>query len=340
MSLLNAVSIDAIRARGAITDADVLALRRAYYNDGIIDGAEAETLFALNDSCPLQDPTWGDCFVEMLTDYVVNQARPEGYVTIENAEWLVSRISKDGSVDSRTELELLVNVLDKARWSPQSLVTFALEQVKRAVIEGTGPLRAGKTLAAGCINDAEVELLKRILYAFGGDGNIAITRSEAAMLFDINDATQSGDNAEGWQDLFVKAIANCVMAASGYATPSREQALAREAWLASRGDLSLGNIIGGINRSSASGIFGAYREQSAEERAIAALERQKVEIVTAEEVTVVEAKWLADRINRDGKTTPNEIAFLTFLADNSPKIAPELEALIERIPGTRSGTAG
>ena len=84
---------------------------------------------------------------------------------------------------------MLVNVVDKARWSPQSLVTFALEQVKRAVLNGDGPLRAGRPSSAGTINEAEVELLKRILYAFGGDGSIGITRAEAEVLFVIDEGT-------------------------------------------------------------------------------------------------------------------------------------------------------
>ena len=327
MSLLNAVSVDAIRVRGVITDTDVLALRRTFYEDGSIDNAEAESLFALNSACTAQDPSWADCFVEMLTDYVVNQAKPEGYLTIGNADWLVTQIARDGVVQSRTELELLINVLDKARWSPQSLVAFALDQVKRAVIDGAGPLRSGKSLTPGVINEAEVELLKRILYAFGGDGNIAITRPEAEILFDIDAATLAQANAESWPDLFVKAIANCVMAASGYAAPSREQALARETWLERRGDISLSNMLsGGIG-----GILLAYREQSSVERAMAALERQKVEIITAEEVTVAEAAWLAERIGRDGVISPNEQALLNFLAANSPKIAPELDAMMHRL---------
>jgi hypothetical protein len=38
-------------ARGAVTDEDVLALRRAMYgNDHLIDRAEAEALFRLNDA--------------------------------------------------------------------------------------------------------------------------------------------------------------------------------------------------------------------------------------------------------------------------------------------------
>lgn len=324
MSLLNAVSVDVICARGTIVDTDVLALRRAFYEDGSIDAAEAEVVFRLNDTCAVQDPGWADCFVEMLTDHIVNHAKPEGYLTIENATWLIERIGRDGQVDSKTELELLINVLDKARWSPESLVSFALQQVKRAVISGDGPLRAGKSLSAGEINEAEVELLKRVLYAFGGDGNIAISRSEAEILFEIEAATAGRNNAESWPDLFVKAIANCVMTASGYAPPSREQALARETWLERRGDLSLGAIVGAAARSGVAGMLAAYREQSPVERAIAALERQKIEIVTAEEVTVAEANWLADQIGRDGKLSANEQALLEFLSANSPNIAPEL----------------
>lgn len=331
MSLLNAVSVDAIKSRGAVTAADVLQLRRAFYEDAGIDHTEAEILFDLNDACSVQDPSWSDCFVEMLTDFVVNQAKPEGYVTIENADWLVQRISRDGKVESKTELELLINVLDKARWSPQSLVTFALAQVKRAVIEGSGPLRTGKSLEPGVINEAEVELLKRVLYAFGGDGNIAISRPEAEILFDIDAATEGKANAESWPDLFVKAIANCVMASSGYAVPSREQALARDVWMESRGDLTLGRMFAGMVGGGLKGIFAAYREQDPMERAISQLERQKIEIVTAEEVTPVEANWLAEKIGKDGHVSVNEKALLEFLATNSPKVAPELDAMIQRL---------
>ena len=254
---------------------------------------------------------------------------PQGYLTAENAHWLIDRIAKDGRVETKTELELLVNVLDKARWAPQSLVRFALDQVKDAVINGTGPLRSGKKLEPGRVCEAEVDLLRRILYSFGGDGNIAVTRPEAEVLFDINDATAEADNHPAWTDLFVKAIANCVMAASGYACPPREVALARDAWLDRRGDLSLDAMLGGM-ASGIKGLFGGYREQTEEERAIARLTQQKIGIVTHEAVTPAEAAWLAERIGRDGKLTPNERALLTFLKAESPAIDPALQQLLER----------
>jgi hypothetical protein len=328
MAVLNAVSIAEIKARGSIKDADVLKLRRSYYDDGSISAEEADAIFALNDACPVQDPAWADCFIETITDYLVEQAEPRGYLTAENAQWLMERIGRDGRVDSKTELELLVNVLDKARWAPQSLVRFALEQVEDAVVNGTGPLRSGKKLEPGIVSEADVDLLRRILYSAGSDGSIAITQAEAEVLFDIDEATTGRDNHPAWTDLFVKAIASCVMAASGYAAPPREVALAREAWLDRRGELSLDAILGGV-ATGLKGLFGGYREQTVEERAIARLTRQKVEIVTHEAVTAAEAAWLSERIGRDGKMTPNECALLMFLKTESPSIDPALRALVE-----------
>ncbi len=333
MSLSNAVSFSAILARGTISNADVNALRKSFYEDGAIAADEAEQLFKLNDVCKVSDIDWADCFVEMLTDYVVNQVKPEGYVTAENATWLHARITSDGRVDSKTELELLINVIDKARWCPPSLVTLAMEQVKLAVIHNEGPLRSGKSLVKGTVTEGEVELIKRILYAFGGEGNIAITQAEAQLLCEINDATAGAENAEGWSDLFVKAMANAVMSASGYKVPSREQALAREAWLERRGEAGPAAMLGGLLSSGLSGVLAAYRELSPEERAMAQLERQRIEIITAEQVTPAEAGWLAEMLNRDGQLTSNETALIDFLKAHSPKVATEL---IQATAGSRS----
>jgi hypothetical protein len=322
MSLLASVSVADIRARGTISEADVANFRRAFYADGAIDETEAQTICALHRMPGDKVPAWTDCYVEMLTDYLVQQAKPAGYLTLQQAEWLVGQVAPEGAIETRAELELLINILDKARWSPQSLVAFTLDQIRHAIVENAGPLRAGRTLAAGTIDETEVELIKRVLYAYGGDGNVAITRPEAELLFEIDAATQAGANAESWPDLFVKAVANCVMSSSGYTTPSREQALAREAWMQRRGEATL------------SGIFAAYRAQSPEQRAIASLERQKTEIVTEEEVSVADAQWLAERIGRDGMISNNEQALIDLLVAESPELAPEFEILANRIAAT------
>jgi len=246
MAVLTAVSVAEIKARGSIKDVDVLKLRRNYYEDGRISAEEADAILGLNRACPVQDPAWSDAFVEMLTDYLVEQAEPCGYLTAENAQWLIDRIAQDGKIASKTELDLLVKVIDKARWVPPSLARFALDQVRRAISDGTGPLRAATKGDPQAVSEADVDLLRRIIYAFGGEGSIAVTRTEAEVLFAIDQLTAGRENHPAWRDLFVKAIASCVMAASGYTAPSREVALAGEAWLDQRGELSLDNILSGM----------------------------------------------------------------------------------------------
>lgn len=331
MSSLNSSGLQDIVARRAITDFDVARLRRSFYKDGVIRPDEAEALFEANDVCTVKDATWTDFFIEALTDYLVNQTTPEGYVTAENADWLMERIAKDGQVENKTELELMVNILERARWSPVRLVRTALDQVKKAVLDDTGPLRTGSGLQKGIIAETEVELLRRILYAFGGDGNIAITRDEAEILFDINDATVNADPNPAWTDLFTKAVANVLMASSGYAVPSREKALHAETWLDSRGDLAPGSLFNKMITGSLSGVLSAYREQTPEERALARLERQRAEIVTNEEITEEEAEWLADRIGRDGVLSANEKALIAFLQKESPKIHPLLAERVAKL---------
>src|SRR5262245_46286428 len=329
MGVLSALSVAEIKARGSIKDADVLKLRRSYYEDGSITAEEAETILALNDACPIQDPAWADCFIETITDYIVDQAEPQGYLTAENADWLIQRIAKDGQIGSKTELELLLGVLDKARWVPQSLVRFALDQVKDAIINNAGPLRVGRARGVTSVGEADVDLLRRILYSFGGDGNIAVTQTEASVLFDIDAATATADNHPSWSDLFVKAIANCVLGASGYAAPPRAVALARDAWLERRGELSIDQVLAGMSGGRRN-LFGGYRQQTAEEQAIARLTQQKIEIITRQTITPTEVSWLSLRIGRDGKLTANERALLMFLKAESPAIDPLISDILLR----------
>jgi len=331
MSAFRSVPVDEIVRRGSIKDVDVLRLRSVLHSDGMISAEEAEALFRLNDSCPIQDPAWPEFFIETATDYLVNQAEPEGYLTADDAKWLIARVSSNDAIARKTELDLVVNVLDKARWSPVSLARFALAQVRRAVVDGDGPLRAGQPTEKGKITEPEVELVRRILYAFGGDGNIAVTRPEAEVLFDINDAITDPEANPAWTDLFVKAVANVVMAASGQAVPTREEAMRRDHWLVERGELSPRALLSAMVTSSLNAVRGAYQEQSSEERALARLEHQRIEIITNEVITQAEVSWLCDRIGRDGRLTANEAALVAYLKKESPNIHPDLQAAVERL---------
>jgi hypothetical protein len=331
MGALRSLPVDEIIRRGSIKNVDVLRLKSSYHYDGMITESEADALLRLNEACLIQDPSWPEFFVEAVTDYVVNQAQPEGYLTAEGAQWLILRVGKDGNVARKTELDLIVNVLDESRWSPVSLSRIALQQVKRAVVHGDGPLRAGEMSEKGKISEPEVELVRRILYAFGGEGNVAVTRAEAEVLFEINDAIADPQANPAWSELFVKAVTNVVMAASGQAVPTREEALRRDAWLEERDELSPHAVLAALVTSSLDAVKNAYQEQSSEERALARLEHQRIEIITNEVITQAEAGWLCDRIGRDGRLTPNEAALVAYLKKESPNIHPDLQAAVDRL---------
>ena len=172
----------------------------------------------------------------------------------------------------------------------------------------------------GTIRECEVELVRRILYAFGGEGSVAITRPEAEVLFDINDNICDPQSNAAWTDLFVKAVTNVVMAASGQAVPTREEALRRDAWLMeAKGELSPLALLSAMVSSSIDAVRATYQEQSAEERALARLEQQRIEIITNEEITQAEAAWLCERIGRDGRLTPTRRRWSPTSARKAPR---------------------
>ena len=113
MTLFSAQSAEQMIAKRSVSAEDIGSIRRAFYEDGQISSAEAELMFKINDAVDTPSREWADCFVEVLTDYVVEQAEPQGYVTAENSKWLLERIRASGHINSKTELELLVNVIDK-----------------------------------------------------------------------------------------------------------------------------------------------------------------------------------------------------------------------------------
>ena len=88
-----------------ITASEVLDLRRALYNDGVAEAGEVDRLFAMDEAATDFDPSWTELFVEAVTDYIIEQVEPQGHISEENANWLIDRISCDGTVKTASELD-------------------------------------------------------------------------------------------------------------------------------------------------------------------------------------------------------------------------------------------
>jgi len=319
-----------IIGRGEVTSADIMALRQNIFGDITVTREEAEALFLIDEGTERRVAEWRDLFLEALTDWLIRQQAPRGYVTDEQADWLIARIEAARRARDGTEIELVVRVLEQADAAPASLAAFGLQLVTRSVVENDGVISA-----------AEVERLRRLMFAPTGPGRMAISREEAEVLFDLNDATRGAANDPSWTDFFMRAVANAVTAAAGWAAPGREEALRRERWLADpedgiseaftreHGPLPTGRL--GLSTWVAQAFAWALREPSADGLYAARVEENAHAASTAAPVNAEEARWLIDRIGRDGDFDDNERALIAFLRELAPSTDEALQPLIDRL---------
>jgi hypothetical protein len=327
-----------VLTRGRMTADDVAQLRRGIFQDGIIGKDEADLVFRLNDECRDKDESWGQLYVDALTDYFVWRAKPWGYVSEEQGRFLTQRIVRNNRIENETELELLCNIMHWAEYAPAELAEFVLFAVRESVLD---PDKAsyGVGRHAKVVDPVDVELIKRAIYAPATSGGITVTRLEAEVIFDINDATVHEDNHPSWDRLFVYAIANHLMFPRAASAPMpAEDVLRRERWLKER--TGAGGLLKKVGReivlSAKTGRLewkdaidsvtrGSIREVDPVEEYSAARIAWQRETIDEEE-----ARWLIARIGRDGKMQGNEVALLKFIKDNSPNIDPSLNPLFEQ----------
>lgn len=193
---------DAILEDGIIDSTEVGKIRERIFDDGVIDRDEADFLFSLNDgvSGKANDPGWGDLFVEAISSHVLSDEISPGEIDDDEAAYLIEKIEGDGQVD-KVELKLLVNITSRATGEcPAAFTDFVLKAVKEAVVSD------------GVVDESDVDMLKAVIYGTGGAGGSDVDRTEADMLFDINDATTGNvGHASSWRELFVQAISKHVL---------------------------------------------------------------------------------------------------------------------------------
>ncbi|MEL6504648.1 MAG: hypothetical protein AAFQ10_09365 [Pseudomonadota bacterium] len=314
----------AIAESGRITPEDVLLMRRTVFVDHLICQKEAEWLLALDMACSDKCAEWGVFFGDALVTYIVYQADPEGAISEANADWLISCISRDGLVDSPQRFQMLVKVLEKASSAPQRLQIFALQQIAYAVLRNQGPLCSSRAGTQYVICEGDVALMRRVLFAFGGDGGMAITRTEAEFLFYLNDMTRAQENAPVWNTFFVQAVGNHLMATLGNAVPARNIALASDEFM--QGE----DFFDGL-ANSLRAVFATARSGSAATEAAMAERNGQLDsaLATAGEITQAETNWVYERIGRDGIVHENELALLLFVSQERGGLPQRLQNLLE-----------
>ena len=288
--------IETLATRRYISTEDVLKMRRRVFGDQVVDRDEMADLIQLGQQAPEGDDGWRQFLGEALADFFLRQAEPRGYMSEESGEFLLTCLGTPGEV-SPVLLDALSHLVRHAQSVPRAVVDFGMEAIFEA------------TLADGVIDAVEADRIRGFLFATGSDGNVAISRAEADFLFDLNDAARDGGNDPAWADLFMKAIANHLMAHLGYEPPSRREALRRQAWLE---DASV-DYAGFIGRMTAGGfgaVLDAYRRRdpAAEKNA-----RRAADVARSAQLTAEEVCRVTDRIGRDGTYNEAEQALVAWL---------------------------
>lgn len=326
-----AEALTALDGKAELTADDAVALRRIIYGDTLaVTQDEAEALFKLNADAGSISPEWGALFVEAMTDFVVRQQSPVGYVDEAKADWLIASVSRYRRVRG-DEIEMLIHVLDQAEQTPDRLSNFVLDLIKRLILSKA---ERGRGIARG-----DVERLRSVLFAGGGQGNIAVSHHDAEVLFDINDALKAApgnlSTDPAWSDLFVRAVANSVMFASPW-TPDAAREAQEEAWLADTSVHPLQRLEQVAKTDVVSELKEGFREvvhrdfinRPGETAAVNADEALEA---AAAQVTPDEARWLAERIGRSGQVGANERALLDFIRADGGTLDPALEALTGQV---------
>jgi hypothetical protein len=315
-------ALSALDGKAELTAEDAITVRRIVFGgDVTVSHDEAVALMQLNADAGKISLEWRALFIEALTDYVVHQ-QPEGYVDDAKADWLVAAVRKEQHV-REDEIEMLIHVLEQADQTPPWFSSFVLDLMKSLIL--------ARFSHQGRLAREDIERLRRVLFAAGGDGNVAVSRREAEVLFDINDAIGAAVSDPAWTDLFVRAISNAVLFETPW-TPGAAHEREAEGWLDDASKHPFQRLAGLANpRADRANMLEGLREivhwnfdDHQMDRALAADAALEA---NAERITADEAHWLNQRIGRNGRVDANEQALLAFLRANAREIDPALDEI-------------
>jgi hypothetical protein len=312
---MNATLVDlvgALKSKGRIAADDVLMLRRAFYTPTQIATEDVEGLLGLDQAVSDRCPEWGDFFASAVVDFVVHQQEPADYVDAAKSTWVMGVFAGAMTIDG--SLEALIRVVETAVTVPGDLAAFIMGKVKAAIAN------------RGRVDAASVAVLKRLVFAGGGPGNVGVTRDEADALFDINDACKAGENDATWPDFFAKAVADSLTAVSPFKVESREDAAKDDAWLHERE--GTGKFLASMARlpdvrGAMHDILHPFADEADQwKQAEAEMEAAESDAAT---ITEEEAKWLLGRFGASGLGEAEQ-RLIDLLKSISP---PSLDRLSE-----------
>jgi hypothetical protein len=130
---------------GAISDEDLLVLKREVLPEGFMSREDADLLIAL-ERAVIGSDAFADFLVASVVDFAVWGTRPTGYIDRDVAVWLAASLSgRDGP--SAVGARIAMEVVREAQGSAEPLMVFALE-ANRRIRDAVQPARMTFALAA------------------------------------------------------------------------------------------------------------------------------------------------------------------------------------------------
>ncbi len=318
-----------ISVAGKITSGDIVRLRDGLWTEELLSQATVDALFDLHRRCPEAVDAWTDLLIEAVEHYLIHQTPPFGFLDEPGAQWLRGQIGRNRGVVTWPEMALLVSVLEAAENAPEWLKVWTLSQIEQTIVTGVGPTRDPESIAPNCVDAAEVDLLRRLIFAGGGEGAVVVGALEADMLFRIKERTLHSANAPEWLTLFVQGVGNHLMAHSDYRPLARDEAERLNAFM----DDNLPSLGGFLSRTLPGHMRGKGTIIEAFKAIFAGTDAptdDAANVAASHALTVEEAGWLKQQIVADGQTDAYEKALLTFVVEEAGNVPSMIESLRRR----------
>lgn len=191
-----------IAGKSFLTVQDIAILRTIALPQGVRCETDIVSLLAINNSCREKCPEWSDYFTEVIADFVLNRLAPRGQLDEAKAGLMQRLFATGGLIGSAEELALVLTLIDHAPLVPESLIAFALDQVRHALQSDHGAYAGNRKASAG-INVDDISYIARVLDAARGDRYETLSPLAATVLVAIDTVAVSAFNHPGWRDLML-----------------------------------------------------------------------------------------------------------------------------------------
>lgn len=314
MNVLNSILFDEVCHRRSLRAADVAALQELYNANTAISQTEIAALLTINRVCVVQDTTWGPFLADAIADFVVAELDPCGYVTADNAQWLISAVANNGRITSAGLRNAVTRTIERARWAPPTLFVF----LARSILIRLGryhrltPTGAATDLSAGeapPMDRQEIDDVVRAVAGFSKAAPMVISYNGLQHLIAL-DASRGEAGGDRWDRMIETVIALAALGASGYQLPDREAAFA------------------GLFKSESRPWFvEPLKAMTPHAQELAELERQRFEILTGESLSALKGEQMVRLLDGGDRRL---LAPLDQLVKAGYEVAPAISHLIGR----------